>query len=97
MVQLTISGEGQKPPLIEVSLYHGLTGCEPPTSIIFVAYKNSKWRATASKGLIGSTNNQWGRAKIPLIEVSLYHGLTGCKPLGHGWSCRNLRRWSPLN
>ncbi|TQS76433.1 hypothetical protein DX933_00895 [Ornithinibacillus gellani] len=35
--------------------------------------------STASKGLIGSTNNQWWK-NAPLIEVSLYHRLTGCKP-----------------
>jgi len=28
------------------------------------------------KGLIGSTNNQWGHGKPPLIEVSLYLDLS---------------------
>jgi len=29
-------------------------------------------RNLLSKGPIGSSNNQWGRGKTPLIEVSLY-------------------------
>ncbi|TXL66866.1 hypothetical protein FHP05_04495 [Cerasibacillus terrae] len=35
--------------------------------------------STASKGPIRSTNNQWEKKKLPLIEVSLYRRLTGCK------------------
>ncbi|TQS72155.1 hypothetical protein DX933_14325 [Ornithinibacillus gellani] len=53
------------------SIYHRLTGCKPPPRIL-VDNKNDKWGATASKGLIGSTNNQWVKCiKPPLIEVSL--------------------------
>ncbi|TQS74207.1 hypothetical protein DX933_12835 [Ornithinibacillus gellani] len=65
MVQLTISGESAKTPLIEVSLYHRLTGCKPPTSSIYVDNKMVSVGSTASKGLIGSTNNQWGKCENP--------------------------------
>ncbi|TQS75463.1 hypothetical protein DX933_06255 [Ornithinibacillus gellani] len=43
-------------------------------SIIFVLITGIiSGGSTASKGLIGSTKNQWGECKPPLIEVSLYH------------------------
>ncbi|PEY27635.1 hypothetical protein CN340_08765 [Bacillus anthracis] len=34
--------------------------------------KNSGGGSTAPKSPIGSTNNQWGMKKTPLIKVSLY-------------------------
>ena len=53
-------------------IYHGLTGCKPPHQE-FLLTRSVSVGSTASKGLIGSTNNQWGGVrKPPLIEVSLY-------------------------
>ncbi|TQS70515.1 hypothetical protein DX933_17240 [Ornithinibacillus gellani] len=58
-------GEVQKPPLIEVSLYHRLTGCKIPHQVFLLITSIVSGGSTASKGLIGSTNNPWGKCKNP--------------------------------
>ncbi|WP_369436154.1 hypothetical protein [Lysinibacillus fusiformis] len=42
-------------------------------------------RSTDRKSPIGSTYNQWGMKKTPLIEVSLYHAIFGvvCQKNSH--------------
>ncbi len=52
--------------------YPALTGSKPPTSKFGCKAKKLGRRLTARKSPIGSTNNQWGRTKSPLIKVSLY-------------------------
>ncbi|TQS76176.1 hypothetical protein DX933_02455 [Ornithinibacillus gellani] len=45
--------------------FHRLTGCKAPTLQKFLFITRIVRGATASKGLIGSTNNQWESAKTP--------------------------------
>jgi len=42
-----------------------------------VEIKKLVGRSTARKSPIGSTNNQWGGTKPPLIKVSLYYYCAG--------------------
>ncbi|PFD35538.1 hypothetical protein CN285_23635 [Bacillus cereus] len=49
-----------------------LTGSKTPTSKFGCKAKGLGGRSTARKSPIGSTNNQWGMNKPPLIKVSLY-------------------------
>jgi hypothetical protein len=57
------------------SFYPALTGSKIPTSRLRGNPIRISGGLTARKSPIGSTNNQWGMKKPPLIEVSLYnHG-----------------------
>ncbi len=55
----------------ERKMYPALMGSKTPTSK-FSESKEVRWGSTAHKSPIGSTNNQWGMKKTPLIKVSLY-------------------------
>ncbi|GAB6461242.1 hypothetical protein bcgnr5384_05840 [Bacillus cereus] len=47
-----------------LSFYPALTGSKTSTSK-FSGSKEVRWRSTARKSPIGSTNNQWGMNKTP--------------------------------
>ncbi|OTW69570.1 hypothetical protein BK727_26275 [Bacillus thuringiensis serovar roskildiensis] len=53
-------------------IYPTLMGSKTPTSK-FSKAKNLGGGSTAHKSPIGSTNNQRGMKKTPLIKVSLYY------------------------
>ncbi|OTX87290.1 hypothetical protein BK730_17965 [Bacillus wiedmannii] len=62
---------------VQNHIYPALTGSKTPTSN-FGECEEVRWEITARKSPIGSTNNQWGWTKPPLIKVSLYYKLNYC-------------------
>ena len=57
--------------MIYLLFYPALTGSKTPPQCLRKS-RSVGGRSTARKSPIGSTNNQWGMRKTPLIEVSLY-------------------------
>ena len=79
LVQLTISGRRRKLPLIEVSLFRVLTGCKTSTSRIWNTQEIQVEGQQPVNALLVQLTISGRRRNLPLIEVSLYRVLTGCK------------------